>query len=559
MLDLVWNYMYSNPDTSILISKQLLKFAHEKELGKDFPDIYNGYGVSYIVKSDYDEAILTLDSGLYFIGEILKDIENEEEFKKFMVKKSSMTANKGNCHYHKGSFQQAINHYLSAVNVLNPFDEPYRKSVILSSVGSCYQELKKHDLSLKYHFESLEYAIKSADTATIASVYSNIGISYYLLYQFEKSKKYTLKAIELYENINYEYFYPTVYLNLAQTYIDQDSIIKGNHFLDKAYTFIVKNPGMEAQIFYLSLKAKYYQKLENPDSAIIYALQSYHLSKKHNWEKYKLSTSETLNINYYKLGQFDSAYYYLKIQKLLNDSLFSEESDKRIAEMEVKYQVEKKELQIENLEKQGAYEKRIRVLLIILLLVIVLSSIIIIISNVLRRKKTKQLHRAEKKLMKSELEKGKIEQQKMNEDIEHKSKQLTTHALNMMQKNKLLQEVNQSIADILKNPDKDLPDNLRILKRQINRSIKVDDDWEVFKMYFLQINTTFFDKLKVINPELTKYDLRFAALIKLNLNIKETEAVLNLSPNSIKSARYKLRKRLNLNQEQDLYEFIQAV
>lgn len=161
--------------------------------------------------------------------------------------------------------------------------------------------------------------------------------------------------------------------------------------------------------------------------------------------------------------------------------------------------------------------------------------------------------------MQSELEKGKIEQQKMNEDLEHKSKQLTTHALNMMQKNKLLQEVNKSIDEIVKNPDKEFENNFRNLKRQINRSIKADDDWEVFKMYFVQINSNFFEKLKSINPDLTKYDLRLCALIKLNLNIKESAAVLNLSPNSIKSARYKLRKRLNLEVEQDLYEFIQGV
>ena len=160
--------------------------------------------------------------------------------------------------------------------------------------------------------------------------------------------------------------------------------------------------------------------------------------------------------------------------------------------------------------------------------------------------------------MDSELEKNQAEQQQLTEDIEHKTKQLTTHALNMMQKNKLLQEVNGNIADIVKNPD-NLEDSFRKLKRQINRSIKADDDWEVFKMYFEQINTTFFKKLKEINPELTTHDLRLCALIKLNLNIKETAAVLNLSPNSIKSARYKLRKRLNLKTEDDLSVFIQEI
>ena len=189
---------------------------------------------------------------------------------------------------------------------------------------------------------------------------------------------------------------------------------------------------------------------------------------------------------------------------------------------------------------------------------IIISSAIVITSYILRRKRTKQLHETEKKLLAIELEKNQVEQQQLTEDIEHKTKQLTTHALNMMQKNKLLQEVNGSIADIVKNPD-NLENSFRKLKRQINRSVKADDDWEVFKMYFEQINSSFFEKLREINPDLTTHDLRLCALIKLNLNIKETAAVLNLSPNSIKSARYKLRKRLSLKTEDDLSDIIQNI
>lgn len=277
-----------------------------------------------------------------------------------------------------------------------------------------------------------------------------------------------------------------------------------------------------------------------------------------DWDKYKKDASINLVYIYEELKQFDSAYKYLLINRAISDSLFSEESDQRIAELEVKYQVEKHELNIKNLEEQKVKEEQLRLLLLILLLVIVISSAIVITSYILRRKKTKQLYETEKKLMATELEKNQVEQQKLIEDVEHKTKQLTTHALNMMQKNKLLQEVNGSIADILKKPD-NLEESFRKLKRQINRSIKADDDWDVFKMYFEQINAHFFDKLLEINPDLTNHDLRLCALIKLNLNIKESAAVLNLSPNSIKSARYKLRKKLALKTEDDLSGFIQKI
>ena len=81
--------------------------------------------------------------------------------------------------------------------------------------------------------------------------------------------------------------------------------------------------------------------------------------------------------------------------------------------------------------------------------------------------------------METELEKNQVEQQKLSEDIEFKTKQLTTYVLSIMQKIKLLQEVNSGIDEVLKNPD-DLNDSFRKLKRQINKSIKVDDDLSEF-------------------------------------------------------------------------------
>lgn len=558
--DMAWEYMYVNTDTSLQFSKSGLELSQREGQSLFIPDFYNTIGVAFIVNSNYDSAIFYLSKGLESAkalrSELNSDSENRQRLDFRLV---GLLSNIGNCYYHTDIYQMAINHYMSALNELKAYEEPMRNAIILSSIGSAYMELKKLDLSLEYQLEALDYVYQSGDSSTTANILSNLGKLTYLINDFKESKKYNYEAIEIYEKLSFDYYLPVQYLNLAQIYIEQDSLEKSDNLLVKAKKIIEKYPEVEANIFYHSLKGKYYNKINSIDSATYYTYLAHTLAEKDGFAKYKLSTTETLEKIYLNQNQYDSAYKYLALRKELSEQLFTEESDKRITEMEVLYQLEKKEVQIENLEKQGAYEKQIRYLLIILLGVVVVSSIIIIISYVLRRKKTKQLHKAEKKLMQSELEKGKIEQQKMNEDLEHKSKQLTTHALNMMQKNKLLQEVNKSIEEIVKNPDKELENNFRTLKRQINRSIKADDDWEVFKMYFVQINSTFFEKLKEINPDLTKHDLRLCALIKLNLNIKESAAVLNLSPNSIKSARYKLRKRLNLEVEQDLYEFIQRV
>ena len=74
-----------------------------------------------------------------------------------------------------------------------------------------------------------------------------------------------------------------------------------------------------------------------------------------------------------------------------------------------------------------------------------------------------------------------------------------------------------------------------------------------------EIDKGFFKRLCSSSPELQKNDLRHAALIKLNLNIKQTASLLNLSPNSIKSTRNRLKKKLNLSAEDNLGNFIQNI
>ena len=60
-------------------------------------------------------------------------------------------------------------------------------------------------------------------------------------------------------------------------------------------------------------------------------------------------------------------------------------------------------------------------------------------------------------------------------------------------------------------------------------------------------------------PDLTHGDLRLCALFKMGLGTKEVASILAISPDSVKTARYRLRKKLSIDQEEDLMLFIQAI
>jgi DNA-binding CsgD family transcriptional regulator/tellurite resistance protein len=254
------------------------------------------------------------------------------------------------------------------------------------------------------------------------------------------------------------------------------------------------------------------------------------------------------------------------MHKNMHDSIFTTESQKNYQLLQTQFETAQKERKIQelkNIEKLRKARERVVYLAGVSLTIVLISIILVVL---LKRRKDKLIHiqkerllEKEKALVQSNLEKSQLKEQELNTQLEYKSKQLTSHALNMMQKNKFLQEVEKDVAEISKKSGDETKDKLRMLNRSIKRMNKSDKDWELFRNYFEEVNTGFYQRLGERFTGLSGNDYKLLALIKLNMNIKETASVLNISPDSVKTARYRLRKKLGLKQDDDLYEFVAGV
>jgi len=90
----------------------------------------------------------------------------------------------------------------------------------------------------------------------------------------------------------------------------------------------------------------------------------------------------------------------------------------------------------------------------------------------------------------------------------------------------------------------------------IDYSLESEKDWDEFRMYFEKVHSSFFENLKAQHPDLTQGDLKLCALISLNLSMKEMAELMGISPESVKMARHRLRKKLSLATEENLTEFV---
>ncbi|MEA3446274.1 MAG: LuxR C-terminal-related transcriptional regulator, partial [Bacteroidota bacterium] len=93
----------------------------------------------------------------------------------------------------------------------------------------------------------------------------------------------------------------------------------------------------------------------------------------------------------------------------------------------------------------------------------------------------------------------------------------------------------------------------------IKDNIDSDNDWQQFKLHFEEVHIGFFDNLKTNYPGLTQNELKLCAYLRINLSSKEIAQMLHNTSDTINKSRYRLRKKLNLSNEDDLIEFIRNV
>jgi DNA-binding CsgD family transcriptional regulator len=154
-----------------------------------------------------------------------------------------------------------------------------------------------------------------------------------------------------------------------------------------------------------------------------------------------------------------------------------------------------------------------------------------------------------------ELELRDLELRLSKQALDFRNQELTTYALHMAQKNSMLEELRACIQELGLAQKESAPKYKR-LTRLIDYSFTLDKDWDEFKLYFERVHPDFFGRLKEQYPSLSANELRLCALLKLNLSVKEMASLMGISPESVKMARHRLRKKLGLTSDQNLADFM---
>ena len=194
-------------------------------------------------------------------------------------------------------------------------------------------------------------------------------------------------------------------------------------------------------------------------------------------------------------------------------------------------------------------------ILFYLLSILVLSIIIHnLYKQYYKKQKNKLLRDNQRELELKELENKeqhmRFENEKLQQDIENKNRELAISTMSLIKKNEFLNSIKSELKE--KNDTINLKPVIKIIDKNLNNT----DDWKFFQEAFNNADKDFLKKIKSIHPDLTPNDLRLCAYLRLNLSSKEIAPLLNISPRSVEVKRYRLRKKMNLDHDAGLTNYI---
>lgn len=145
----------------------------------------------------------------------------------------------------------------------------------------------------------------------------------------------------------------------------------------------------------------------------------------------------------------------------------------------------------------------------------------------------------------------------LRNEIELKNRQLSTTSMLIVEKNGLMKEYFDQLAWLQKlhrEDPKGFDSQIKQLRKRIINHVEIDDSWHTFKIHFDQVHPDFFDQLT--DYDISQKDLKLCAYIKMGMDNKQISQLLNITHGSMRTALYRLKKKMGLDEEVNLRDYV---
>lgn len=286
---------YSEALKNIFTALKLMKEINDR---KSIASCYNNLGIIYQNEGNYPEA----SKNFYTSLKIYEELGNKQGM-------ANLYNGIGIIYHLQGNDQEALKNYNAALNMQKLLGNKRRMAIAYGNIGNVYSDLKNRHESILNYSLALKLGEEIGDKKIISNSYNNLANEYADLGNYQEALKNYFASLKISNEIDDQPGVAIAYGNIGEVYQDLKNYTEAKNYINKALVISIQTDSKD-------IIDDQYRRLAIIDSA---------------------------------LGNYKDAYEHHKMYSLYNDSIYNEQNAQQINELSAKYESEKKEKEITQL------------------------------------------------------------------------------------------------------------------------------------------------------------------------------------------------------------------
>jgi tetratricopeptide (TPR) repeat protein/DNA-binding CsgD family transcriptional regulator len=510
---------------------QAQKIATRINCKKCTADILMQEGIINTYASNYSEALQKIEKALTIYQQL--KVRNKEAWCYLWI---------GGLHGESLNYTKTMDYYTKAMDIFRSLNDKEGIAHGYYMMATVYAFQNDSKTALDYDKKAIQLANKN-DKGKLARYYLSLFRDYKTEGLYSKALLLVDSFIPAFKETNNLYLLAQSHCYTGCLYMDLKDYKKAKAYMYKAVDYDLRFGNTRSLMITKLNLAQLYMDVNEPDSAIFILKDLLALNEKLKSMKYADMIYYNMAIAYEAKADYKSAFEYCNRFIVVNDSVVQELTNRKLLEMQTKYEVDIKNEQIKLLEKDKQLAQQRYISIAIGFVLVVLISLYVI-SYKHRKAKQKQLH-------------YEAEIQQATNKIGVNQRELTLKAMQITQQESNLTFLRDELEKF-KNEHPETKEAIQGLLSNINLQLK-QNAFNDFEKYFIEVHPEFYTRLKKEFEDLSQNELRVCALLKLNLSSKQIADITGRSVRSVESTRTSIRKKMNLSLQDNLFEAISAV
>jgi tetratricopeptide (TPR) repeat protein len=352
-------------NNAIIELKKSLRIAKEINNSELMSHAYNNIGLVYDYQGKNDSALIFYNKSV--------EIERRDNDKQGIA---DGLVNIGTVYQEMGNFKRAIDLFNEGLAIYAEIEYEYGVAMSINNLGEVHMQLGNYDIALKYFRESLKYDKKSGNKDEIAISLMNVGDAFIHLKHYDSAFHYLNSSLEISSLIDDKSNIANTLSSIGSLYMEQ----KEYKTALQKYTQVLElheSLGEKDRISYDLIKiGEIYFHLNNYKEAEKNINKGLKIALKNDFKEDIKIAAELLSKIYAEVRDFERAYINHVLFKKMYDSIFTLESTKKLSALETRFELEKKEQEIERQNAKIAQQRKQQIILGIGFFIVLIAVII---------------------------------------------------------------------------------------------------------------------------------------------------------------------------------------